>query len=198
MRLRRFRRFAALLAALAACTPPFDWRDARPEGSGVAMLFPCRPDRHERAVRIAGTELRMQMHSCQAAGVTFSLAFVDAAQPGQVTPLLAELRARAAANIGGAAEARAFAPPGATPNEHSALLQIFGRLPDGRRVTEHAAFFVKGLRLYQATAVGESLPADAAETFFGAIKLTSWPVAERSGDASALPTVDNAPPCPDS
>ena len=173
MRSRRWRCFAALLAALAACAPAFDWRDARPEGSGVAMLFPCRPDRHERAVRIGDTERRMQMHSCKAAGATFSLAFVDAAQPTQVAALLAELRAHAAANIGGVPEARPFAPPGATPNEHSALLQIFGRLPDGRRVTEHAAFFVKGLRLYQATAIGESLPAEAVQTFFGAIKVTS-------------------------
>ena len=173
MRFPRGRRVAALLAALAACAPPFDWRDVRPEGSGVTMLFPCRPDRHERAVRIAGSELRMQMHSCTAAGATFSLAFVDAALPGQVAPLLAELRARAAGNIGGVSEAHPFAPPGATPNEHSALLQTFGRLPDGRRVTEHAAFFVKGLRLYQATAIAESLPVDAAQTFFGAIKLTS-------------------------
>ena len=71
MRFPRGRPVAALLAALAACAPPFDWRDVRPEGSGVTMLFPCRPDRHERAVRIAGSELRMQMHSCTAAGATF-------------------------------------------------------------------------------------------------------------------------------
>jgi hypothetical protein len=173
MRFPRGRLFAASLAALAACAPSFDWRDARPEGSGVAMLFPCRPDRHERAVRIAGAEMRMQMHSCKAAGAIFSLAFVDAAQPAQVAPLLAELRAHAAANIGGAPEVHPFAPPGATPNEYSALLQIPGRLPDGRRVTEHAAFFVKGLRLYQATAIGETLPVDAVQTFFGAIKVTS-------------------------
>lgn len=137
----------------------------------MAMLFPCRPDRHERPVRIGSADLRMQMHSCNAAGATFSIALVDAAQPAQVAPLLAELRSRAVANIAGVAQPRPFQPPGATPNEHGGLLRIEGRLPDGRRVTEHAAFFVRGLRLYQATMIGGSLPADAVETFFGAIKV---------------------------
>ncbi|MGZ5131415.1 MAG: hypothetical protein ACXWCV_08585 [Caldimonas sp.] len=172
MRTRRDRFSAALLLVLAACAPPLDWRDSRPEGSGVAMLFPCRPDRHERPVRIGKATLRMQMHSCEAAGATFSLAFVDAPQPDQVVPLLAELRSHAAANIAGVvAEPRPFEPPGATPNEQSGLLRIEGHLPDGRRVVEHAAFFVKGLRLYQATAIGAALPAEAVETFFGAIKV---------------------------
>ena len=163
---------AALLAAVAACSPSLDWREAHLEGSGVAMLFPCRVDRRERDVRMGGVALRVQMRSCRAADASFSLTYVDAPQPAQVGPLLADWRERAAANIGGAGVLRPFAVPGATPNEGSALLRVEGRMPDGRRVTEHAAFFVRGLRVYQATAIGEALPADAVETFFGAIKVT--------------------------
>jgi hypothetical protein len=162
---------AALLIAVVACTPTLNWRDTRPEGSGVAMLFPCRPDGHERTIRVAGDPLRMQMHSCRAAGAAFSLAFVDAPGAARVTPLLAEMRAAAAAHVSGTVAVRAMVVPGATPNEQSALVRIEGRLPDGRAVVEHAAFFVKGLRLYQATALGESLTADALETFFGSIKI---------------------------
>jgi hypothetical protein len=162
----------ALVPLLLACSPAFDWREARPEGSGVTMLFPCRPEKHERSVRIAGAELGMQLHSCEAAGAPFSLAFVDAGEPSRVEPLLAALKASAAANIGGVTLAQPFAPPGATPNPGSALLRVQGRLPDGRAVTEHAAFFVRGLRLYQATTIGEALPEDAVKTFFTAIKLT--------------------------
>jgi hypothetical protein len=68
---------------------------------------------------------------------------------------------------------RAFAVAGATPNEQSALLHMEGRLPDGRRVVEDAAFFVKGLRVYAATVLGESIPAEAVETFFASIKSAS-------------------------
>ena len=163
---------AVLLAALAACTPALDWRQAYLEGSGVAMLFPCRPDRHERAVRLAGVDLRIQMHSCRTANASFSLTFVDAALPAQVGALLDELRGRAVANLAGVSTVRPFAVPGATPNDRSAQLRIEGRLADGRGVTEHATFFVKGLRVYQATVLGEAESAEAVETFFGAIKVT--------------------------
>ncbi len=62
---------------------------------------------------------------------------------------------------------------GATPNAESTLLRIVGRRGDGRRVVAHAAFFVKGLRLYQATVLGDDDPADGEvlETFFGSIRL---------------------------
>ncbi len=161
----------ALLPALLACSPAFDWREVRPEGGELTMLFPCRPEKRERSVPLAGAELRMRLHSCEAAGAAFSLAVVDADAPTRVEPLLAALKASAAANIGGAALAQPFSPPGATPNPGSSLLRLQGRLPDGRPVTEHAAFFVRGLRLYQATAIGEALSEDAVKTFFAAIKL---------------------------
>jgi hypothetical protein len=165
----RHRLSAALLMSLAACAPSLNWRDTRPEESGVRMLFPCRPDRHERTIRIADAEMRMRMHSCSAAGAVFSLAFVDVAEPARVTPVLVAMRGAAAANLNGTAAARPWVVPGATPNEKSALVRVEGRLPDGRLVVEHATFFVKGLRLYQATALGDSLDADAIETFFGSI-----------------------------
>jgi hypothetical protein len=171
MRPARILPAAALLIALAACTPTMNWRDTRPQGSDVVMLFPCRPDRDERAVRVAGDALRMQMYSCHAGGALFSLAFVDASDVSRVAPLLLGLRAAAAANVGGSATVRAIVVPGATPNEQSALLRIEGHLPDGRVAVEQAAFFVNGLRLYQATALGDSPAADALEIFFGSIKI---------------------------
>lgn len=167
---------AVMLVALAAvaCAPTLDWREARPEGAGVLMLFPCRPDRHEREVRMHAAPMRLQLHSCPAGGATFSLAVADTTDPAQVTPLLAALRAQAIANLNGAAiEEPLPAIAGATPNGQSALLRIDGRRPDGRPVVAHAAFFVKGLRLYQATVLGavEAVSAEALETFFASIRL---------------------------
>ena len=83
-------------------------------------------------------------------------------------------RVQAAANLAGAAsELGAFSPPGATPNPRSARVAIVGKRPDGRRVVAQAAFFVKGLRLYQATVLNADVAGgpEAADTFFGAIRL---------------------------
>ena len=163
----------SLLAGLVGCSPALDWREVRPAGSGVAALFPCRPDQHERTVHIAGADRKMQLHSCDAAGATFSLAVVDGAEPAAVEPLLAAMKASVAANLGGqASPAQPFAPPGSTPNPASALLRLTGRLPDGRSVAGGAAFFVHGVRVYQATAIGEALPEEALGSFFAAIKVT--------------------------
>ena len=163
----------SLLAALTGCAPALDWREVRPVGSGVTALFPCRLDKHERTVRMAGADFRMQLHSCDAGGATFSLSVVDGAGPTGVEPLLTAMKASFAANLGAQAPlSRPFAPPGATPNPAGGLLQVAGRLPDGRPVTARAAFFVHGVRVYQATAIGEALPEEAIGSFFGSIRLT--------------------------
>jgi hypothetical protein len=181
MQQRRHRRrvpapAAALLAVVSfvACAPALDWRESHPDGSGVVMMFPCRPDRQERTARVGDATLRLQLHSCRAAGATFSLAAADGAEPAQVTPLLGTLRSQVLANLGGVATEEPLpAIVGATPNAQSALLRIDGRRADGRRVVAYAAFFVKGLRLYQAMVLDADAAAgnEALETFFSSIRL---------------------------
>jgi hypothetical protein len=165
---------AVLAVGLASCSPTFDWREARPEGSSAAMMFPCRPKLQERKVSLGGAILPMRMHSCSAGGANFSLSTLEVADPAQVTPELAALRTQVLANVAGAAtEQQPLTLPGATPNPGSARLHIVGRRPDGSRVVADAAFFVKGLTLYQATVLGsDDVPGrEAVDTFFAAIRL---------------------------
>ena len=167
---------AGLVVALAmpACVPALDWRETRPEGSGVTMMFPCRPERQERPVRVGAETLALRLHSCTAAGSAFALASAEVADPARVTALLEAWRGQAIANVEGSATTEASAAiPGSTPNAQSARLRIVGKRPDGRRVVEHAAFFVKGLTLLQATVIGADEPVDreAIDTFFGSIRL---------------------------
>ena len=165
---------AALAVAAVACSPTFDWREAHPEGSGAAMMFPCRPQQHERKVTLGGAVVAMRLHSCSAGGANFALAALAVPDPARVTPELAALRAQMLANLAGAATAaQPLSLAGATPNPESARLHIVGKRPDGSRVVADAAFFVKGLTLYQATVLGsDDAPGrEAVETFFGAIRL---------------------------
>lgn len=164
----------AAAMAIAACAPARDWRDTRPEGTGVAMLFPCRPERQERQVRLGDDAVALRLFSCNAAGAAFALAAADVAEPGRVTALLEALRAQVVANVGGTATVETLpALRGATPNAQSARVRIVGKRRDGRRVVEHALFFVKGLTLFQATVIGADEAADreAIDTFFDSIRL---------------------------
>ena len=163
---------AVLALLLAACGPTFDWREFMPEGSGVVASFPCRPDRHQRMVPLAGANRSMQMTVCATKGVTFAVAFVDVADPTAVTGALAELRAVAVANVRAAApQLQALNVRGMTANPAAGRLAAAGHLPDGAPIRVHAAFFVHDLRLYQATVIGADPPADVVQTFFDALRL---------------------------
>ena len=166
----------ALAAAIGvcACTPTLDWREFEPEDSGIVVTFPCRTDRHARNVAVAGTAARMEMLVCTAGGATYALAFFDVAGPADVANALSGLRAAAARNLVVAEPApEPVRVRGMTPNPMAARLRIDGRGPDGATVKEQAAFFAKGLRVYQASVLGPTLADEAVDTFFGGLKLSS-------------------------
>lgn len=158
---------------LAACAPALDWRDVRPVGSGATLLMPCKPTPQERRLPLAGSTVRLSLHACSAGGQTWGLAHADVEDPARVSAALAELRTSAAANVqAGPAERLPLQVPGATPQPESERVHFSGRLPDGRPVRAQLAVFAHGTRVFQATALGERLPDEAAETFFGSIRFT--------------------------
>jgi hypothetical protein len=164
----------AVLSALSGCAPTLQWRELRADGRALVASFPCRPERRSRSVVVGRESVAVSMLSCAAGGSTYAIAFADVADPGAVSPGLEAWRQGAASNLGVAASAAVAEPmtvPGMTPNAAAGRLRIEGRLPDGAAVVEHAAFFVHGLRIYQASVIGPS-PAEAALTpFFSSLKL---------------------------
>lgn len=165
---------ALAAACLVACSPALDWRESGPEGSGATLMFPCRPGKLERTVHLIGATLAMQQHACSAGGASYSLSVALAATPESVPALLAAWRSEAASNVGGAAtELPLRSVSGATPNPYSGFVRLAGQLPDGRPVVEHAAFFVRGTRLYQVAVLSTTQPVgpEALDNFFGAIRL---------------------------
>jgi hypothetical protein len=164
-------RLAPLLAILVACTPTFDWREVRIGDGSLQALFPCRPQHRSREVMLGGAALHMEMSVCTTDASTFALSVVDAPAPGKVGPVLDEMRLAASSNLGTTLPGgKPFAPEGATPNPASARLPIEGRLPDGKPVVEHTAFFIRGLRVYQASVIGAAPDAQAVDNFFAGLK----------------------------
>ena len=158
--------------ALLACTPALDWREVRPTGAGITLLFPCKPDSHARQVRLGADTVRLELHACSAAGATWALAFADVADPTRVGPALTELRSAAARNVEASDPVLLkLEVDGATPNPASQRLQLRGSMPDGRAVTEQIAVFTRGTRVYQTTVLGDKLDAQATDTFFGSLRL---------------------------
>ena len=116
----------------------------------------------------------MDMLVCSAAGATFALSFIELNEPAAVAASLSELRAAALANIGGVQlSSEPLQVSGMTANSQAARLAMSGHLPDGAPVQEQAAFFVKGLRVFQASVIGAKLVPEMTETYFAGLKLPS-------------------------
>lgn len=169
-----------LVAAWAtlACSPTFDWRDARP-AEGLTALFPCKPETHARRVVIAGEAQQMGLSACSAGELTFAVAQVEARDVTRITPLLQALREALAANVAGAdaggGEVQAADAPlqGAQAHPLAQRLSVSGRRADGSSFHAQGQFFCKGLRVYQVTVVGTRLDAQALDVFFSSLKLST-------------------------
>lgn len=172
------RGFAALLAlaGVAACSPALNWRDVRTDDGVAQWLMPCRPDRQVRELALAGARVRMTLASCRAEGKTWAFAWADLGDPALAAAAVDELGAAARSNIGASPESvRLLASnvPGATPGGANRRLAFSGHLPDASAVEEQTLLFTRGGRVYQATAVGPQLEAQALDTFFGSVQAGS-------------------------
>jgi len=165
-------RIALVALALAGCSPALDWREVRPQGSGAVALFPCKPQHMQRTVDLAGVPVGIDLSACTTGEVTYALMHADIGDPQRVGAALQELRASAAANLGGVPRVvGAMTVRGMTPNPLAERLEVDGRDARGHAVREVTGFFVKGVRVYQATVVGARPDAQAVDTFFAALGL---------------------------
>lgn len=135
-------------------------------------MFPCKPSHETRAVPLAGPPVALAISACQTGGVMYALTTADVGDPTRVGPALQALRESAVGNMrASVATDRAAQVEGMTPHPLARLLELKGRLPDGRPVQERVAVFSKGTRVFQATMFGPQLDAEASETFFSGVRL---------------------------
>lgn len=170
-------RLVIALAALAGCTPRLDWREVRPEGAGVLAMFPCKPallSRPAAAPGEIGPLAAMGLASCEANGMSFSLAWTEVSDPTLLNQALLEMRESLQTRLQAeAGPLQSLSIAAATPNpqagQQSLLVRREGRLQPGR-----LAVFARGLRVYQLLLLGarsEAQAEQAWDNFAGALRL---------------------------
>lgn len=163
-----------VLLATLGCSPALDWREVRPEGAELLLLFPCKPTSHARQVRLAEHTVRLNLQACSADGATWAVAVADVGDPRRVAPALRELHRAAADNLSVApGSLQPWPVPGATPQPDSGLAVLRGKTPQGGPVVSRTVFFARGMQVYQATVMGGDPSAQALEQFFGSLRLSS-------------------------
>ena len=145
-------------------------------GLEVQASLPCKPDRVERSVDLAGQAVQVVMQGCDASGVTFAVACAVLAEPASAGAALAHWRAAVLAAAQAVdAKDTAFQPTGALGLPQAVRTTATGRLPGGGAMQMQAAWFARVLRgkvhACHAMAYGSELPAATANVFFEGLVL---------------------------
>ena len=158
------------LLALSACNPTFNWRDVRPEGTRLSLLMPCKPDKAQKTIPMAGQQTELMLLSCEAGGATFAVAVADVKEASAVTLALTQWQSAAMANIK-AAPATAGSLVKVTGLASGAfLVKATGQRANGQAVISQAAYFAQGSQVFQAVIYANELSPDVADTFFSGLR----------------------------
>ena len=163
----------AVLLALCACTPTFNWRTVQLDAPGAEVLLPCKPDKAQKKVPLGGQPTTLSMLGCDAGGATFAVAVVDLADMTQAAPVLALWQNLTLANMRaapGSAQVLTLKIPGASAVVPVSALQAQGQRADGAAVSSQTAYFSQGSQLFQVVLYAPKIAPDVAETFFSSLK----------------------------
>lgn len=155
-------------ALLAACSPTLNWREVRPEGTRLALLLPCKPDKAQKNVPLGGPATPLSMLGCDAGGATFAVAVVQLGDAAQAGPVLAQWQNLTLANMkAGPAQVSPLKLPGAAD---AILVKAQGQRADGTAVSGQAAYFAQGAQAFQVVLYADRIAPEVAETFFSSLK----------------------------
>ena len=160
---------AVALTVLTACNPTFNWRDVRPDGTRVAVLMPCKPDKAQRTVPMAGQPTVLNLLSCDAGGVTFAVSVADVKEAAKTAAVLVQWQSATLTHIKAPPAAGiAFKLPGL--GSGAVMVKATGQRANGQAVSSQAAYFAQGSQVFQAVMYADKIVPDVAETFFSGLK----------------------------
>lgn len=155
---------------MGACNPTFNWREVRAE-AGLTALLPCKPDKAERTVPLAGRQVSLEVLGCDAGDATFAVLTADIGEPARTGEVLAQWKIATLANLRSAGgQESAFRPPGALGLAQSVQVVASGQRADGSKVESRAAYFARGSRVFQAVIYADQLKPEVTDTFFSSLK----------------------------
>ncbi|MGS0896526.1 hypothetical protein ACVBGC_28945 [Burkholderia stagnalis] len=176
---RPLRRFAALVcagAALAACSPSYDWRTLHND-AGYTIDLPAKPTLEEQPVAVGGTPMRMRMQAAHVDGAVFAVGTLMLPDDRDDTrrAALEFLRTGLSRNLEGAPRTAAVPVPLAAGGAVDAVeLRVAGAAAGGDRTrkTIVARLVARGRHAYQVVVIADGpLAQEQFDQFFGSFKL---------------------------
>ena len=171
------RRWAGVVLAVlgaSACSPTFNWRELRPQGTPLEALMPCKPESATRPVPLLGTPVPLHMHSCDAGGLTFAVAWAELAEASQAQEALQQWQSASLAAIrvqpGGAGRDENW-PASVAGVAAAQGVSAQGTDHQGKDLRSKAVYFEKDGKIYQAAIYGARIDEAVSATFFEGLVL---------------------------
>lgn len=150
-----------LAVTLSACSPKYDWRDYRSQDAPYSVLFPGKPAKQTRTVKLGQLDVSMSMAAADIDGVIFAIGSATLADAAQAPAAVAAMRTAMVNNIGGTVASDTLLDNGAQQVDASGRgMRLIGR------------FMSKDRRVYQVVVIGapQKIDAETVETFFSSFK----------------------------
>jgi hypothetical protein len=156
------------LVILVGCSPALNWREVQIDR--LVVFLPCKPDRAQRTVLLANTNISMEMAGCEADGALFAVSHIRAERADQVETLLQAWRV---ANFGNMRADKPLAiPPGPQASAQSARQWVAsGTRPNGEAVQARMAWWVSGSDVFHAAVYANTVSDAHTETLFNQARL---------------------------
>lgn len=169
----------AVLLSLAACAPTYDWREVTEESHRVRALFPGKPERAERTIRLGEIDVAMTLQGVRVDETMMTLGSVrlPADDADVRARALADMRAAMVRNIAGVETSAAqgsVALLDSSGREQARVpaTQIVARgAIAGKTVSMRARFFARGARAWQAVVIGPAVVQEEADTFLDSVRV---------------------------
>jgi hypothetical protein len=156
-------------AALAACSPKYNWRDYASPDAPYRVMFPAKPTTVTRTIDLDGMQVSMTMTAAEVDGATFAVGSAEAPDAARAQAALEAMKLALLRNIGAtsttseataSAGSRSSTEVDATGSSQGTPLRLVGH------------FEARGKRFYQVIVVGKdkAVPPEQVEQFLTSFK----------------------------
>lgn len=152
------------LVPLSACSPKFDWRDARGSNAPFSILMPGKPLGDSKDMQLEGINVKMDMLAGEVGGISFAVGSTKVDDASKAGLIMEAMKKGMIKNIQGT--------PETTKNSGADMLEVRGKLRNGQPVMMVGRFLVRGPWVYQIIMLGQEkdMKQDVIDTYMTSFK----------------------------
>lgn len=172
--------FTAIAMMLAACSPPFDWREIRSDAAPYVVAMPAKPSTFSRKIDLDGTETVMTMTAAETGDITFAVGSAELPDATHAQVSLTAMKTAMVNNIGGKIRQEKVLTMPQTQNATSGTLAVTEIEAIGAASTATAGqprilfarFVARDKHVFQIVVTGpeKAVTRDIVATYFSSFK----------------------------